>query len=70
MTLNKFAWLYEGQKFSRKYDGQRLYFYNMNKITPEEFFKLEELASVEAKNYKIFLTHKTYDGLQIYSGLN
>ena len=61
MTLNKFAHLYE---------GKRLYFYNTNKITAEEFFKLEELAGKRTMKYKIFLTHKMYNGLQIYSGLN
>ena len=58
-------------KFKYLYDGMRLYFFDTNKLSIDDFFKLEQIAAFENEimKHKIFFVYDL-SGNKVFTSLN
>ena len=62
----------DNYKYHYEMGREKLYFYDKNQISLEEFFVLEYTAALENKmmQHKIFFVLETMSGMKIFTSLN
>jgi len=60
------------RKFYNISDGNRFYFFDKKEISFDDFFRIENIASIENEKmkHKIFLVSKLEDGTKFFTSLN